>query len=886
MTSKAAQPLEHRLAWLRPVLVPALLAAAVLLAGFFILDNQSATINHERHRNEVLAEVSLLRAKLEGNINGNIQLVRGLVAAIATEPEMDQQRFSQLAEQLFNEHSQLRSIAAAPDLVVNMTYPLAGNEKVIGLDYRKHLAQRDEVLLARDTGQLVLAGPVELVQGGQGLIGRFPVFTDTQQGRQFWGVVSAVVDVDRLYAESGLLDPDLDIQVSITKQIGSSALGTAFFGTNLRGADPVTAEVHLPTGAWQISGAPKGGWTDQGSWPMRIIMLVAGLFILLPVLVATRLVTERQSNFRLLKQRERELLALSHRLELALDTSKVGIWEMNLVTDELVWDERMDQLYGLPPTGGKRHITDWENALHPEDRPQAELDFVEGKRTGTYRSDFRSLHPDGAIRHIRSIGAIYTDSTGQPKIVGVNWDVTADVMLNAELKRAKAQADARNKDLEAARDRIEHNALHDSLTGLPNRRYLDDMLRRHAEDGYCGTGSIALLHLDLDRFKQINDTLGHAAGDAMLVHASRILRDKSGPDDFVARVGGDEFIVLSTAAEGETRLSELAHRIVKEMRKPVPYETHECRFGVSVGIAVESGEQLDVQRLLMNADIALYRAKGRGRNRYEFFSEALQAEVVQSKRIADDILKGLEREEFTAFYQPQFDARTLDVVGIEALARWVHPTDGIKTPDTFLPVAEELNVVTTIDRMILDQALLALERLDMKGLSVPRASVNVSLKRISEEDLISGLEELQISKGRIAFELVESIYLDEGDAAVAWNIDRIKELGIDIEIDDFGTGYTSIVALQKLRPARLKIDRQLVEPIVSDKAQRRLLASIVEIGKSMDIEIVAEGVETMAHAAILRDLGCDVLQGYAFAKPLCLDELEVFLRSQRWRQAS
>jgi len=290
--------------------------------------------------------------------------------------------------------------------------------------------------------------------------------------------------------------------------------------------------------------------------------------------------------------------------------------------------------------------------------------------------------------------------------------------------------------------------------------------------------------------------------------------------------------------------------------------------------------------LLVNADIALYRAKRRGRNRYEFFSEALQAEVVSTKRIADEILNGLERNEFVAYYQPQFDAKTLDIVGVEALARWQHPTEGIKAPDSFMPIAEELNVVATIDRLILEQSLAALDRWEDMGLPVPRASVNVSLRRLHDEDLIKGLRQLDIAPGRISFELVESIYLDESDDIVAWNIEQIKELGIEIEIDDFGTGYASIVSLQKLRPKRLKIDRQLVLPILVDPAQRQLLASIVEIGKSMGIEIIAEGVESMEHAAILRDLGCDILQGYAFARPLSAEQLEGFITAQSWRQAS
>ena len=873
--------------WLQPTLLPALVALAVLVVGGVFLDRQNTWLNQERARTSVLAEISLVRAKLEGNINSNIQLIRGLVSTITTEPNMNQARFSALVSTTFAEQSQLRSVAAAPDLVVRMIYPPGENNRAIGLDYRTNAAQRGSVMRARDSGRLVLAGPFDLVQGGRGFIARFPVYTNSATGRDFWGVVSAVIDAGRLYADSGLLDSNLGIDISISSQDTVGLPSKRFFGNDLGDQSPVKASIVLPSGSWEIAAVPKGGWeaAHNNSWLLRGAMMIAGALILLPIIITGRLVGERQDHFREVQAREIELSHLSRRLGLALDVSKIGVWEMDLASGQETWDDRTNELYGLTSDGGPRSHAHWMLTVHPDDQERAEADFRCMIATGRYESEYRVLLPDGNVRHVRSMGALFSEPGTPDRVVGVNWDVTADVVLNEDLREATQLTEARNRELEAARVSIEHNALHDSLTGLPNRRYLDEMLKREAATGYRNSGSMAMLHVDLDRFKQINDTLGHAAGDAMLIHASAVLRDNCSYTDFVARIGGDEFVVLTTAADGDVSLAALAERIVRQMRQPVKYEGHECRFGVSIGIAADSSPAIDAQRLLINADIALYRAKGRGRNRYEFFSEALQAEVVKTKRVADEILSGLERDEFVAWFQPQFNAHTLEVVGVEALARWQHPTEGIKTPDAFLPIAEELNVVATVDRLILAQALEALDRWDELGLNVPRVSVNVSHRRLHDEDLIKGLLELDIEPGRIAFELVESIYLDESDALVGWNIDQIKELGIDVEIDDFGTGYASIVSLQKLRPKRLKIDRQLVNPILTDPSQRQLLASIVDIGKSMGIEVVAEGVETMEHAAILRDLGCDILQGYALSRPLSPADLEAFLKTKACRQA-
>ncbi|RAZ91832.1 bifunctional diguanylate cyclase/phosphodiesterase [Mesorhizobium hawassense] len=868
--------------------LPAVIALVVLLIAGFFADHQNGIVAEQAMRVDVAKEVNLIRANLEGNVNGDLQLARGLVATIVTEPNMSQARFAKLAESIFREKTQVRNIAAAPGLVISLMYPMEGNEKAVGLDFRKDEKQREAVLRARDTKQLVLAGPVELKQGGQAFIGRFPVFLDRDRPTEtFWGIVAAVIDIQKLYEDSGLLDTKLPIEIALTGKDSLGQSGARFYGpAHVIESNPVTAEVRLPTGSWQIAAIPKDGWNvpPRNAWILRLAMLIGGALVVVPIIIAGRLLEQRRKHHADLRRSERRLAQLSERLELALDASQIGVWEQDLDSDIIYWDDRLNEIYGKPADGELRTFEEWSRSIHADDLEQAKRDFAQGIATGTYSSEYRVTLPSGAIRHLRSRAKSYRDGTDH-KMVGAEWDVTADVALTRELEQAKNLAETRNAELEAATARNEYTALHDSLTGLPNRRHLDLMLDSYATGSTARSGA-ALLHLDLDRFKQINDTLGHAVGDAVLIHTAKVLISTVRSADFVARVGGDEFVVVCSCDISTDQLSQLADRILQRLRQPVPYKDHQCRIGVSIGIAVDADGPIDGQRMMVNADIALYRAKSRGRNRYEFFTQDLQYEIVRTKRVADEILTGLERKEFVPHYQLQFDAKTLEVAGVEALARWNHPTHGLQTPAGFLKIAEELNVVSTIDRLILEQTLHDFDQWQRAGLLVPRASVNVSARRLQDEELINSLTSLSIKPGTVSFELLESIFLDDNDELMVWNVNQIKELGIDIEIDDFGTGHASIVSLMKLRPRRLKIARQLIGPVAELAQQREVVQSIVQIGRSLGVEVIAEGVETMQQARILRELGCDILQGYAMSRPMIAQDIMEFLSSRRRRTAS
>ncbi len=865
---------------------PALLVFLIVVLSMIFADNQKIQYAREGLRNDATERLSVLRNSLEEKIHSNIYLMRGLVAALETEPDMTQTRFSDLSSRLMRNDSELRILAAAPDFVVKLIYPVKSNEKSIGLDYRKNEKQRTAALRVQKEAKLVITGPVDLVQGGTGLIARYPVYQTNADGEpRFWGILSGVIDLSKLYANAGLQSRELKMEVAIASMNETGIFNKPFLGkTSTFGNNPILMDINFGHEKWMIAAVPSEGWDQLPSdigW-FRFFLLLAGAAVIAPMIWAGHLMAERESHINVLQEREDQLLALSHRLQVALETSRIGVWEHHIDSGELIWDERMRDLYDIDPAKLTCNTEDWSNALHPDDREAAMADFADSLiNKNEYASEFRILTRSGEIRHIRAIGSRFTDSTGHNKIVGVNLNVTADVRLRDELGSAKLQAEQQNRELELARGQMEYNALHDSLTKLPNRRYLDQILANPPGENST-FGDIAILHIDLDRFKEINDTMGHGAGDEILRHAARILESCISPEDFVARIGGDEFVVISPCGGDASKHGMLAANIIDAVKTPLIYDGHECRISVSIGIALQSVSGEDKQRLLINADIALYEAKRRGRNRFEYFTASLGTAVVTTKQTADDILRGLENNEFVAYYQPQFDVHSLQITGVEALVRWNHPQKGLLVPGDFLAIAENLNVMARIDQIILEKALLQFVRWEAAGLAIPKVSVNISAQRIRDEALLERLEKLPIRPGTLCFELLESISFDENDQQLIDNIALIKQMGIEIEIDDFGTGYASIVSLLKLSPRRLKIDRQLIAPLLQSPAQQQLVASIIDIGLSRGMEIIAEGVESLGHVAILRDLGCHSLQGYAFARPMSGNDFIQFAKKRAW----
>lgn len=440
---------------------------------------------------------------------------------------------------------------------------------------------------------------------------------------------------------------------------------------------------------------------------------------------------------------------------------------------------------------------------------------------------------------------------------------------SAETAQRSARAlEEQNIALREAKELVERAALSDPLTGLANRRHLNQVLTQRLRDLRLRERPFAALLIDLDRFKLVNDTLGHEAGDELLTHVANILREQAREGDFVARMGGDEFAILTNLTRSAVDVSRMADGILEAASKPFRHRGHAISFGTSIGVALATAGMDEPERIIANADMALYRAKAAGRARWSFFTEDMHRTALRTQHTATELLHACEEDQFVVHYQPQVDATSHALTGVEALVRWNHPERGLMYPDQFLDVAEGLGLVKEIDRIVFRHVARDMRAWQSQGLAMPKVAVNVSANRLQDPALVHDIRSSGVDPSRFCIEILESIYLDDTNDIVRWTCDQLSEMGTRIAIDDFGTGHASIQGLLSLSPDILKIDRSFISPILDEMTKATLAHAIVQIGQCLDIEVIAEGVETLDHARRAAELGCDILQGYAFGRPM------------------
>lgn len=432
---------------------------------------------------------------------------------------------------------------------------------------------------------------------------------------------------------------------------------------------------------------------------------------------------------------------------------------------------------------------------------------------------------------------------------------------------------------------LEYISLHDTLTDLPNRLNLNQKIKTVMLKAEKESKKFAIIFLDLDHFKNVNDTLGHDIGDALLQTVANILKNSVSDDTLISRIGGDEFIMVVSDFNDQNELIPTISNLLNSFRKDLFIKGYSLRLSASIGVSIYPDDSQSIKDLMKYADIAMYKAKGDGRDNFSFFTQELNKKIHNEVDIVNDMQRAFYDNEFKLYYQPKIDVKSKKIIGAEALLRWQHKQKGLIGPNLFIPLAENTGFILNLGKFVIQNSTQAIKRFNSLGYKNLSISINVSTRQFQNtnlyQDLKESIDDNKIDSNQLGIEITESVMLKYVDNALM-ALNEIKKLGVSIHIDDFGTGYSSLSYLKKFPIDTLKIDKSFVDDIIdADESGRLLVNTILSMSKSLNLKTVAEGVETKEQYEFLRDNGCDTIQGYYFAKPMCEDDFIALLKEDK-----
>jgi PAS domain S-box-containing protein len=574
--------------------------------------------------------------------------------------------------------------------------------------------------------------------------------------------------------------------------------------------------------------------------------------------------------------------------------ARMGGWEWHADTDRIFLSAEVCDMFGLSKDDSEAKAERFRSYVHSDDREgvhQAVLAALRGIRP--FDLQHRLTLPDGTERHVHAKAEVSFGADGRAQNMrGTIQDVTERWL---------------------AEQKIHNLAYYDSLTGLPNRLMFRDQLDRAIARCLREGQQLAVMFLDLDKFKRVNDTLGHSVGDQLLAAAAErvancvrgtemVSRDgarlqvaeeaqavRAGKSPHVGRLGGDEFTLYLEDVGEPQNAARVARRILTELSRPFVLGQHEIGMSASIGIAVCPADGKDVEQLLGNADVAMYHAKEQGRNNYQFYSRAMNAEAFQKLSLESNLRRALEREEFILYYQPLVSVASGAVVGAEALIRWRHPEMGMVSPLEFIPLAEETGMIAPISEWVLNEACRQAAKWRHITAQLVKVSVNLSGVNIRQDTMPQIVARALATSGleprRLKLELTESVLMRDAESTLV-ALKKLNDMGVQLCIDDFGTGYSSFSYLRRFPLHTLKIDRSFVRDVPGHEDVAAITGAIIAMGHSLKLNVVAEGVETQPQLDYLREIGCDEYQGYLFSAAVPAQQFEDLLRKENGIRAS
>ena len=700
----------------------------------------------QRQESEVIANASArlsgVRANLEAELRSAFSETSGIAQLLSADGSISAAHFHGMARQAIVSVPYIRHIALAPTDVVADVYPLAGNQDVLDLDYRSLPDQYPLLQRARDREQAVLAGPVQLVQGGRGLIYRRPVFLNGHRGvRLYWGSVSIVADTDSLLREAGLdQDPVFDLALRGGDGLGST--GAVIWGDpQLFNQPSVTLNVDVPGGTWQLAATPRGGWPSM-------TLLASPLFI-----------------------------------------------------------------FALTCTG------------------------------------------------------LFS-------------------LFVAQLNRSNRLINQRNDELGHSQAQLQRLAHFDAVTGLPNRVLFHQELLQAVADPQR---QLAVLVLDIDGFKQVNDSLGHLLGDLLLEQAAQRFSLALGADDSLCRLGGDEFAFILRCAEAPESLVQRVQALLNNLQAPFALNGNAALVTGSIGIALYPQHGHTGEMLMRHADTAMYVAKESGRNAWRYYHPDMTLRLQQRLALERALRRALEQNEFEVWYQPKIDLFSGGIEGAEALLRWRDPNLGLISPAEFIPLAESTGLIIPLGERVLELVCAQIHAWRERDLLPGPIAINVAAVQVERSDyvqsLCAALQRHNLPAQVLEVEITESLLMESQQHACEV-LAQLQAMGVATAVDDFGTGYSSLAYLKALPINHLKIDRAFIKDLPGDDNDVAITHAIIDLGHALGFRITAEGIETQAQYTFLRNAGCDHGQGYLIGRPMPAAAFEQWLAGTRSYVAS
>ena len=819
--------------------LPDIIAGLLILLISVIISEIIKRGQIDRTQNLVETYADELSARIEEKLNTRFSILKLIQGYWQSDAVVTPHHFSNIAMEATKSFSDIQALNwVNADGVITIVTPLEGNEGAIGLNLNDLFEPAKVLAASRDTGTLQITPPIKLAQGGTGIVGYAPVF----KGSTLMGYVSVVFRTDLLLDQLNLDETNFMFQISDGDR--------PIYGYEELPFDEISAEreITLAERKWNIIAVPTQAVVLESESNIDEAIILASLA--LSIILAFALNQAHQSK-QLLKDRE-------ERFSLAIDGASDGLFDVNVETGKVYYSPRWYRMIGYEPGEITMSETEFYNRLHPDDVKRVyTIEQLKEIEDTQYDIEFRLRHKNGNWINILSRAKIIRKNGKVIRMVGTHVDLT-------ELRKQQ--------------EKLQKAAVTDPLTGLRNRLGLTDYLDKISRS-LKGTERLCVIHVDLDHFKSINDRYGYEFGDEALKLIAQRLKNSPSQFDLVARIGGDEFLIIWSTHLNDQEISEVADSLLENIGRNFWHKDQKIWPSACLGITIYRNDQnVPSTEIAPNAAIAVKDAKSKGQGKYSFYRKSMRELRLKDVEISERISNGLKNAEFKAFFQPQIDLQSSRILGFEALARWQQQDGHIVPAREFIPVAEKFYLVDEIDEQIFIQSCEAIKTLDELGFVDATISVNVSTARLMKpflaEHLLVIMKEANVDPRRLRIEILESTLLDEVNTVADININNLVDLGLQIDLDDFGTGYSAISSLQKFPISRVKIDRSFVKDIHINSSLQILGKSLIDLLKNLQIKTLVEGIEKTEELDFYRKVGCDEAQGFLLGVPVSISELK------------